>query len=274
MQALILGTVFAIMLVVGTSMSVGGLRRIGGRPAPLLVASLAQWLMLPAIAWGVTTLLATDALVSLALMLIAISPGGALSNAYTYLAGADTECSVALTSVSTLLAAATMPLLAGFWLAGASGVDSGTLALQLVATALAPVLIGLLLVERFPDPVAAAAPWLKGVVLLGIAVILAAVYAQHGDAVFHDAGTVALATLLFSVVAGSAGLALAVVLGRPGPERWAFVFEMGTRNLAVAALAGTAAGTPAVIIVAGLFLLVQTPLMLGLARLASGTFQA
>ncbi len=255
------------MFAVGTGMTLGGLRAVTRRPVAVGAALAFQWLLLPLLVAAIDSVLQPPPLVTTALFLIAISPGGALSNAYTYLAGANTELSVAMTSLSTVLAVGSVPLLATWWLQNLeTPVDGSLLAVQLLATVLVPVVAGMIIAARYPARITGAKRVLRMLVIGGIVLILIAVFAQNGAAVFANAIAVIAATLMFTFVAGGAAAVVGWLLGQEPRDRWALIFELATRNLAVASLVGASVGEPAVIAVAALFLLVQTPLMLGLAR--------
>jgi BASS family bile acid:Na+ symporter len=103
--------VWFLMLTVGLELTPGDLRRVVVYPKAVLVATLGQLLLLPAFAAALILALRPEPTVAAGMILLAASPGGALSNVYSYLARANLALSVTLTALSTLLALISMPLL-------------------------------------------------------------------------------------------------------------------------------------------------------------------
>jgi BASS family bile acid:Na+ symporter len=106
----------AVPLVVGMGLTLEDFRRIRACPKPVVVATAGQLLVLPSVASGLAWAVEPVPGIVGGMVLVAASPGGAISNYYVYLARADVALSVTLTAVSTLLAFVTFPLLtaAGF----------------------------------------------------------------------------------------------------------------------------------------------------------------
>ena len=79
-------------------------------PKGILVGLLCQYGMLPLTAWALTIGFNYDYYSAVALILTATCPGGILSNFFAFLIGADLPLSVAMTTASTILSFAFIPL--------------------------------------------------------------------------------------------------------------------------------------------------------------------
>jgi BASS family bile acid:Na+ symporter len=142
---ILVGAVQALtMLTVGLHLDLPALRGAAGAGRPLLAGLAAQWLLLPLATLLLIALARPPADTALGLMLVAATPGGGAAVYLSLIGRADLALSVALTTVSTLLAAALTPALfaAQLFLAGAAG---GAVPLHLDFLALAGNMAGLLL---------------------------------------------------------------------------------------------------------------------------------
>ena len=70
-------------------------------PKDILVGELAQFLIMPSLAWLLCKLLSLPEELALGVLLVGCCPGGTASNVICYLAKGDVALSVAMTGVST-----------------------------------------------------------------------------------------------------------------------------------------------------------------------------
>ncbi|MBD4501718.1 bile acid:sodium symporter family protein, partial [Xanthomonas citri pv. citri] len=77
---------------------------VARRPLPVLLGVVAQYAIVLLLGLGVAVVLQLPPELAAGVILVGSAPGGTSSNVVSYLARADTALSVAMTSVSTLLA--------------------------------------------------------------------------------------------------------------------------------------------------------------------------
>lgn len=266
--------VWLLMLTVGLELTPGDLRRVVVYPKAVLVATLGQLLLLPAIAAALIWALRPEPTVAAGMILLAASPGGALSNVYTYLARANLALSVTLTALSTLLALISMPLLTAAGMAlfldrqDAIPVPFARMVGQLVLLMVLPLGLGMALRHGWPGLVRRAGRWLRRLSLLGLAILVGAIlYAQRAD-LASGPGPMVTAALIFSVTAMLTGWVLGWMVGLNRRDRFTLLLEFGVRNLALVALIGiTVFGRVELVLFATLFLVVEMPIVLLLAGL-------
>ncbi len=82
-------------------------------PKPPIIGLIAQLILLPILTLGLTFVLDVQPSIALGMILIAACPGGNVSNFAVHLAKGNTALSVLMTSISTLAAIFTTPLLFG-----------------------------------------------------------------------------------------------------------------------------------------------------------------
>jgi len=106
---LVTGSLMLLAFGMGLGLKLNDFANVATRPKGVIAGSTSQILLMPAVAIGIAALVESPIVVG-GLLLIAVCPGGATSNYFTYLARGDVALSVTLTAISGSLAAVTVPL--------------------------------------------------------------------------------------------------------------------------------------------------------------------
>ena len=93
-----------IMFGMGLTLNLKDFKIVFSRPKDVIVGCLAQFTIMPMMAWGLSKAFQLDEALALGVVLVGCCPGGTASNVITYLAKGDLALSVGMTGVSTLLA--------------------------------------------------------------------------------------------------------------------------------------------------------------------------
>ncbi|MCF0208832.1 MAG: bile acid:sodium symporter family protein [Bacteroidaceae bacterium] len=134
-----------IMLTMGLTLSTADFRALAHRPFDLLLGTLAQYTIMPLVAFSLCKLLSLNTDIAIGIILVGCCPGGVSSNIMSYLCQGDVAYSVGMTTISTLLAPVVTPLLV-LWLAGQSvDVDALGMFINILIVTLIPVMIGFFL---------------------------------------------------------------------------------------------------------------------------------
>ncbi|WP_369069158.1 bile acid:sodium symporter family protein [Kineococcus terrestris] len=242
-----------IMLGMGMTLRPVDFALISRRPWALLLGVAAQFTIMPLLGWGVAHLLGLPPVLAAGMVLVGAAPGGTASNVVVYLARGDTALSVAMTSVSTLLAPFLTPLLV-LALVGRSLPVSGTaLFTSIVQIVLVPVVAGLLLRLLLPRLVERCLDALPLVSVAGIAVVVAAVVAGSAGTLLEVGALLVVAVVLHNL----GGFALGYAVGRlcrvPVASRRAISVEVGMQNSGLAAALATVHVGPAAALPAAIF---------------------
>lgn len=112
--ASITATLSTVMLVsvqagLGCTVTVGDLRATMSKPKAVMLGLIAQILFMPLIAFALAEMLSMRGDDLLGLALVACTPGGSMSNVFSYFGKGNMALSIALTVMSNLLAFGTMP---------------------------------------------------------------------------------------------------------------------------------------------------------------------
>ncbi len=261
--------VFFLMWLVGLRVTRDDLHRVLARPRLVVIALLAQTLLLPLVALGTGRLMGAALPLRIALLLVAASPAGVLSNAYTLLSRGNVALSVTLTASATLLGVMTLPLVADAGLALLAAQGAPTLHIpiprlvgELVLTILLPVGLGMALRSRV-FRVLALERRLQAAGALATAVLALTILVLQWDNVSGRLASLGGAVVIFTVAATIVGHGVVVGMGTDLAEHVAVVLEFPCRNLGLVVLVAiNSLGRPEVAGLASAFLLIQTPILL------------
>ncbi|MDQ0870212.1 BASS family bile acid:Na+ symporter [Arthrobacter sp. V1I9] len=224
-----------IMFGMGLTLTPPDFAIIAKRPVPVVIGVVAQYVIMPLLGWLVAAALGLPPALAAGVILVGCCPGGTASNVVSYLAKGDVALSVAMTSVSTLLAPLLTPVLA-LWLAGQyMPVDAGSMAWSIVQVVLIPVLLGLVLRVFLPRLVTKALPALPWISVLAITLVVVAVVAGSAKAIFTAGLLVLAAVILHNGLGYALGYGAARLFKLPIPARRTTAIEVGMQNSGLAA---------------------------------------
>ena len=202
---LVLAFVVSTMLGVGLMLAVRDISVSLHDRRWLVRALLANFVVLPAIALGVSRLVELDPVLTASLLVLATAPGGPVLVKLATLVKGDPALAVGLLVILLFVGVATQPLVLPILLDGVT-VSAGTIVRTLIFTVLAPLLIGLALRARRP----LLATWLqlplRWVSTVSIVLVVTVLPGMHWRELSELSGTGALlAAVLFVVLSATAG---------------------------------------------------------------------
>lgn len=131
-----------IMLTMGLTLSTADFKALAHRPFDLLLGTMAQYTIMPLVAFTLCKLFSLPTDISIGIILVGCCPGGVSSNIMSYLCKGDVAYSVGMTTISTLLAPVVTPLLVLFLAGQSVDVDAVGMFINILIVTLIPVLIG------------------------------------------------------------------------------------------------------------------------------------
>ena len=228
-----------VMFGMGLTLNLQDFKVVFSRPKDVIIGCLAQFTIMPLLAWGLSRLFSLDEALALGVVLVGCCPGGTASNVITYLAKGDLALSVGMTGVSTLLAPLLTPLLT--WaLAGKSvEVDVAGMLLSILWVVILPIIVGLIVKWLFPKFTEKAVDYLPAVSSIAIATIVAIIISANASKLLAGG----LVILLVVVLHNLCGLGLGYLLGRllrlSEPKKRAISIEVGMQNSGLASSLAT-----------------------------------
>lgn len=223
-----------IMFGMGLTLSAEDFHLVMRRPRYMLAGAAAQFTIMPLAGYALAVLFDLPPELAVGVVLVGAAPGGTASNVITWFARGDVPLSVAMTSVSTLLAPAATPLLV-LWLAGRwVPVPAAEMFLSVLKIILVPVVAGLLVHRLFPRLVRAVEPGLPLVSVAGIVVIVGAVVGVNAERIAASAGLMLLLVFLHNAIGLVLGYAAGAAIRMGEPQRRALSIEVGMQNSGLA----------------------------------------
>lgn len=232
-QTIILGF---IMLTMGLTLTSNDFRILASRPLDIFIGMIAQYTLMPLIAWTLAYVLNLPRSVGIGLILVGCCPGGVSSNIMSFICKGDVAFSVGMTTASTIAAPLLTPLLM-LWLAGERvAVDAAGMFVSILAVTILPVAIGFTVNtlmsgnKRFVEIKKA----LPGAAVLGLACIVGGVVSVHGRK-FADIGLMIFAAVLFHNMFGYIfGYVCGLIAKFSRAKRRTISIEVGMQNAGLA----------------------------------------
>ena len=228
-----------IMFGMGLTLKAEDFKVVFSRPKDVLVGCLAQFSVMPLLAFALTRIFRLEEALAIGVILVGCCPGGTASNVITYLSKGDLALSVGMTAVSTLLAPVLTPLLV--WLLAGKTVDVDVVGmlLSILWVVILPIALGLLVKRFWPRTTERASTWMPALSTLAICVIVLIVIAANAHKLLDGGLTILLVVALHNVSGLGAGYLVGTLLRLTPAKRRAISVEVGMQNSGLASSLAT-----------------------------------
>ena len=228
-----------IMFGMGLTLHWEDFRVVFTRPRDVIIGCIAQFTVMPLLAWILTRLFALDEALTIGVLLVGCCPGGTASNVITYLAKGDLALSVGMTSVSTLIAPVMTPLLI-LLLAGQNiDVDVTAMFLSILWVVILPIVAGLIVKHLWQRQMEQATAYLPALSSLAIATIVTIVIANSAEKLLTSGLTIIIVVILHNLCGITVGYSIGRLLRLTIPKRKALSIEVGMQNSGLASSLAT-----------------------------------
>lgn len=228
-----------VMFGMGLTLNLQDFKIVFSRPKDVIIGSLAQFTVMPLLAWALARLFQLDEALALGVVLVGCSPGGTASNVITYLAKGDLALSVGMTGVSTLLAPFLTPLLT-WLLAGKSvNVDVVSMFMSILWVVIMPIVVGLIVKWLWPKFTEKATDYLPAFSSVAIAFIVAIIIAANADKLLAGGLLIVLVVMLHNIFGLGLGYLIGRLLGLSEQKKRAISIEVGMQNSGLASSLAT-----------------------------------
>jgi BASS family bile acid:Na+ symporter len=248
--ALVAVLLLVLMLGMGATLTLSSLRELLRNPRPVWIGFASQVVWMPLTGFALARTLGLSPEAAIGLVVVASCPGGTTSNMLTYFARGDVALSICMTTLSTLGAVVTLPLLLFTYATPFTSTEltipyAGVI--QALLATLIPVSAGAL-VRRYRPA------WARKLERIGsmagavvIVLLTGFMFFRSQGAIFSLPASMLLAPLLLGLVGMALGHGTASVLGLRAPQRRAIALEVGVQNsaLAIAIVLASFAASPA-----------------------------
>lgn len=223
-----------VMLGMGLTIDPKDFKIIFQAPRSVIIGVVLQYTIMPLSAFLIVKLFHLPPEIAIGVILVGCCPGGTSSNVMSYLANANVALSVAITSVSTLLAPFLTPaliyLFAHEWLQ----VSFISMFWSVVQVILIPIIIGFVLqklFKTFADKTATALPIVS---VIAISLILASVVGSSKAQILATGLFIFAVVILHNLIGYILGYTFAKILKLDRPDKKAVSIEVGMQNSGLA----------------------------------------
>ncbi|MBR0180214.1 MAG: bile acid:sodium symporter family protein [Prevotella sp.] len=228
-----------VMFGMGLTLNLQDFKIVFSRPKDVVIGCLAQFTVMPLLAWTLARAFQLDEALALGVVLVGCCPGGTASNVITYLAKGDLALSVGMTGVSTLLAPLLTPLLT--WaLAGKSvDVNVASMFLSILWVVILPIVVGLLVKWMWPRFTEKTVDYLPAFSSIAIALIVAIIISANASKLLAGGLLIVIVVMLHNICGLSLGYVIGRLLGLSEPKKRAISIEVGMQNSGLASSLAT-----------------------------------
>ena len=219
-----------IMFGMGLTLAPSDFKILGQHPKAVLIGVVAQFVIMPTTAYLLSLALNLPPEVAIGVVLVGACPGGTASNVMTYLARGNVALSVAVTSISTLLAPLLTPavffLFADQWI----DVSATTMLVSILQMVLLPIVLGVVAHTLFRKQTAAAIDVLPLISVLAIVLIIGAVVAGSRAQIIETGLLIFGVVVLHNAIGYALGFLAAKLFGLPYDAQKTLAIEVGMQN--------------------------------------------
>ena len=223
-----------IMFGMGMTLRVEDFKEIFKRPRDVLIGLLAQFMIMPLLAFGLAKIFNLPAELAAGVILVGTCPGGTASNVMTYLARGDLALSVSITMASTILAPIITPLLtwqlAGAWIE----ISLADMMISILKIVVAPIVLGIIINHFFGDFVKRVVKFLPLVSIIAILLIIGGVVAVNAEKILETGLLIMLVVVLHNLCGYGLGFGAAKIFNMNIAKAKAVSIEVGMQNSGLA----------------------------------------
>ncbi len=223
-----------IMFGMGLTLHWKDFEVVFSRPKDVIIGELAQFCIMPSLAWGLSKLFGLDDALALGVILVGCCPGGTASNVITYLSKGDLALSVGVTGVSTLVAPFLTPLLTWVLAGEQIHVDMVSMFMSILWVVILPIAGGFLFKRLFPRFSDRAVEYLPAVSVVAIAITVAIVISANASKLLVGGFLIIIVVILHNLCGLAIGYSIASLFRLSLPKRKALSIEVGMQNSGLA----------------------------------------
>lgn len=240
-QVLLPVAIALIMLGMGLSLTISDFTRLLRAPKPVITGLIGQLALLPLIAFGLAYVFGLSAEFAMGLLIVAVCPGGTMSNVISQLCNANLALSVTLTAICTIIGIVSTPLLIqiGYdYFLEDSAVEFSLFnaSLGLLVITLVPIGLGMLINRFKPTLASKAEPFFRKGSAGFMVVMIIAIMIQERANLVENFSQLFLVCLSLNLLTIFAGLGLAKWQKLSPRDGITLGIEIGIQNATLAIL--------------------------------------
>ncbi|MBD3611333.1 MAG: bile acid:sodium symporter family protein, partial [Hydrogenovibrio crunogenus] len=239
----------------GLSLRPVDFKNVLAAPKAVGIGLIGQMVLLPLVAFFIALALKLPPEIAVGLMIIALAPGGATSNMFTYLSKGDVSLSISLTAVVSLIAPFSIPIITALSMTYFMGNTTEfslpivKTIMQLLVITVIPVALGMLVLARWSHMAAKIEQILKWFSIAFLFLIIVLIVLKNADNMMSFFMQAGLATFVLNIAVLVLGVYLAKWAKLSDAQSISIGFEVGIQNGTLAlVVAGTLIGNSTMMI--------------------------
>ncbi|QUW21427.1 bile acid:sodium symporter family protein [Sporosarcina sp. Marseille-Q4063] len=242
-----------IMFGMGMTLTVKDFGEVFRQPKSVLIGVASQFIVMPLLAYALAKGFNLPAEIAIGVILVGSCPGGTASNVMTFLAKGNTALSVAVTSVSTLLAPILTPaiiyVLAREWLE----VSAASMFTSIMKIVILPMILGLIVQFFLKEQAKKSVDIMPLVSVIAIVMIVAAVVAGSKDKIIESGLLIFAVVILHNGLGYLFGFLIAKLFKLDYSSQKAISIEVGMQNSGLGAALAAAHFSPIAAVPSAIF---------------------
>ncbi|MDO5850734.1 MAG: bile acid:sodium symporter family protein [Methanobacteriaceae archaeon] len=228
-----------VMLSMGLNLNIDDFIVIAKQPKYIALGTIAQFVIMPLLAYAVAILFNFDIALIVGLVLVGTCPGGVASNVITYLSGGDVPLSIGMTSVNTVLATFLTPLITFLILKTTVQVDTLAIFLSIIQIVIIPLVLGFIINHYFDSAVKRVSDIFPTFAILSVIFIIAIVISYNVDKILSFGILIFLSVVILNLLGHICGFILGKLFRMPLDKTKTFSIEIAMQNSALATTLAT-----------------------------------
>ncbi|EEW53153.1 bile acid:sodium symporter family protein [Limosilactobacillus antri] len=243
-----------ILFGMGLTLTGQDFKRIVQRPVPVLLGTVAHYLIMPSLAWFLCWAFQLKGATAAGVILVGACPSGTSSSVMAYLAGGDVALDVSIEALSTLLAPVMLPTILYLFAGQYVAVPTQSLFTSTLEIVVLPILLGVVVHTFLGHRLAPVLDFLPIVSQLAILAIIGAVVSANHANLFTAATAVVIpVVMLHNLLGYTLGYLFSRLLHLHQPQQKALTFEVGMQDSSLGATLALTYFSPTAAIASTLF---------------------
>lgn len=223
-----------IMFGMGMTLSLEDFKIVLKRPLDILKGTVAQFTIMPLLAFALAKAFGLEEALMVGVVLVGTCPGGTSSNVISYMAGGDVALSVAMTTVSTLLAPILTPAITYLLIKQTVAFSPVGMFISIVQVVILPIALGLIIKSLIKEKADVLEDYLPAVSSIAIACIVGGVIGGNKERIIASFGLIVVVVVLHNVLGYLLGLAIGKLTGMDRKKSITIAIEVGMQNSGLA----------------------------------------
>lgn len=233
-QSLVTVGLGSIMFVMGLTLNEKDFKVIVTRPKDVFIGCLAQFTVMPLMAYFLAKTLRLPPELAVGLVLLGTCPGGTASNVMTYLAKGDVALSIGMTTVSTLAAPLLTPALTYFLAGQWVEINMYAMLLDIVKVVIVPIFLGMAVHKVFGEKVHKVSKVLVIIPIVCILMIMGLCVAPNKMNLINSGAVLIMAVCLHNWFGFILGYVIGIFTKMDNSKKKALSIEVGLQNSGLA----------------------------------------